>query len=120
MLEKREAGSLFGQERGNALEAILGNVEQEVFGEPCYKSVEEKAANLLYLIIKDHPFSDGNKRIGSFMFLRYLESQDSRHNFGPGTLPALALFIAESPPSNKDMMIRITINAIGDVGAPSR
>ena len=120
LVEKGEAGSLFGQERGNAFEAIIGNIEQEVFGEPCYKSVEEKAANLLYFIIKDHPFSDGNKRIGSFMFLRYLESQGIRHDFGPGALPALALLVAESPPANKDTMNRITINAIADVDKTPR
>ena len=120
LVEKGEAGSLFGWERGNAFEAIIGNVEQEVFGEPCYKSVEEKAANLLYFVIKDHPFSDGNKRIGSFMFLRYLESQGIRHDFGPGALPALALLIAESPASNKNTMVRITINAIVDVDARTR
>ncbi len=114
LVEKREAGTLFGQERGTAFEAIIGNVEQEVFGEPCYKSVEEKAANLLYFIVKDHPFSDGNKRIGSFMFLRYLEQQGVSHDFGPGALPALTLLIAESSPTNKETMVRIAINAIGD------
>ena len=120
LIEKGEAGSLFGQERGHAFEAIIGNIEQEVFGEPCYKSVEEKAANLLYFIIKDHPFSDGNKRIGSFMFLRYLEYQGIRHDFGPGALPALALLVAESPPANKDTMNRITINAIADIDKTPR
>ena len=120
LIEKGEAGSLFGQERGNAFEAIIGNVEQEVFGEPCYKSVEEKAANLLYFVIKDHPFSDGNKRIGSFMFLRYLEFQGISHDFGPGALPALTLLVAESSPTNKDTMIRITINAIADVDKTAR
>lgn len=120
LIEKEEAGSLFGQERGNAFEAIIGNVEQEVFGEPCYKSVEEKAAHLLYFIIKDHPFSDGNKRIGSFMFLRYLESQGIRHEFGPGALPALALLVAESKATTKDLMIRIVVNAISGIDSMGR
>lgn len=120
LVEKGEAGTLFGQERGNAFEAIIGNVEQEVFGEPCYKSVEEKAATLLYFIVKDHPFSDGNKRIGSFMFLRYLELQGVRHDFGPGALPALTLLVAESSPANKDTMVRIAINAIADADAADK
>jgi prophage maintenance system killer protein len=120
LVDKGEAGPLFGQERGKAFEAILGNIEQEVFGEPCYKSVEEKAAHLLYFIIKDHPFFDGNKRIGSFMFLRYLEIQGLSHDFGPGALPALALLVAESSPENKDTMIRITINAITEADRMSQ
>ena len=91
-----------------------------MFGEPCYKSVEEKAANLLYFIIKDHPFSDGNKRIGSFMFIRYMEAQRIQHDFGPNILPALALLIAESPATNKDLMIRIVINAISDINSMVR
>ncbi len=120
LIEKGEAGTLFGQERENAFRAIIGNLEQDVFGEPCYKSVEEKAANLLYFIVKDHPFSDGNKRIGTFMFLRYLESQGVRHDFGPGALPALTLLVAESPPTSKDLMVRIVINAISAISTMVR
>ena len=63
---RKEASSLFGHERGEALQGILGSIEQTMFGEPLYRSREEKAAHLLYFVIKDHPFSDGNKRIGSF------------------------------------------------------
>src|SRR5215470_9303401 len=61
-----------GRERGDALEGILGNIEQTFGGQPLYPSVEERAAALLYFIIKDHPFSDGNKRIGSLLFVHYL------------------------------------------------
>ena len=57
------------------LQGILGNVEQTMFGEPLYRSREEKAANLLYFIVKDHPFVDGNKRIGSLLFLLYLKQE---------------------------------------------
>ncbi len=63
-----EATSLFGNERNDQLQSILSNLDQTMFGEELYKSVEEKAANLFYMVIKDHPFSDGNKRIGSFCF----------------------------------------------------
>ena len=63
---------LFGQERGDQLEAILGNVEQTFGGEPLYPSVQVRAAHLLYFLIKDHPFADGNKRIGTLLFLEYL------------------------------------------------
>jgi len=61
------ATDLFGSERGDALAAILGNIEQSMFCEPLYRTREEKAAHLLYFVIKDHPFLDGNKRIGSFL-----------------------------------------------------
>ena len=69
LMERGEATQLFGQERGETFEGILGNIEQSMFGKALYRTREEKAAHLLYFIIKDHPFSDGNKRIGSFMFL---------------------------------------------------
>jgi len=69
LFQRNEATSLFGAERGEALAGILGNIEQTMFGEPLYKTREERAAHLLYFVIKDHPFSDGNKRIGSFLFL---------------------------------------------------
>ena len=64
-----EASPLFGNPRGDALAAILGNIEQTMFGESLYRSREEKAAHLLYFVVKDHPFTDGNKRIGSLLFL---------------------------------------------------
>jgi prophage maintenance system killer protein len=66
------APGLFGQERGDQLGAILGNVEQTFDGAPLYPSVQARAAHLLYFLIKDHPFSDGNKRIGTLLFLEYL------------------------------------------------
>lgn len=112
LIEKGEATPLFGQERGETFEGLLGNIEQTMFGDPLYKSREEKAANLLYFIIKDHPFSDGNKRIGSFMFLRYVKQEQIRVDITPDTMSALALLIAESDPTNKDLMIRFTMNAI--------
>ena len=107
-----EASDLFGRERGDAFEAILGNIEQSMFGEPLYKTREEKAAHLLYFVIKDHPFTDGNKRIGSFMFLLYLQQEAMAMNIDETALTALALLIAESQPASKDLMIRLIVNLL--------
>ena len=112
LAEKGEASPLFGNLRGDALEALLGNVEQTMFGEPLYRSREEKAANLLYFVVKDHPFTDGNKRVGALLFLLYLTQEAIEHRPGPGELTALTLLIAESAPSNKDLMIRLIVNLI--------
>jgi prophage maintenance system killer protein len=118
LLRKREAGDLFGMERGHGLEAILGNLNQTFGGEPLYPSVEEKAAHLLYFVIKDHPFADGNKRIGSFLFIMFLS--ENRHLFtkkgerkiNDNALVALALLIAESKPSQKEVMVKLIINLL--------
>ena len=107
-----EASPLFGNPRGDALEGILGNIEQTMFGEPLYRSREEKAAHLLYFIVKDHPFTDGNKRIGALLFLLYLTQEEISHRFDPRTLIALTLLIAESVPTNKDLMIRLIMNLL--------
>jgi len=109
----REATSLFGQQRSDQLEGILGNIEQTFAGDPLYPSSEEKAAHLLYFVIKDHPFSDGNKRIGTLLFLYYLRKQGtSLASLSNTALVALALLIAESDPSDKDIMIRLIINLL--------
>ena len=113
---KGEASPLFGNPRGDALEAILGNIEQTMFGEPLYRSREEKAANLLYFVVKDHPFTDGNKRIGALLFLLYMARERIEHRPDPGALTALTLLIAESAPQNKDLMIRLIVNLIGEFG----
>lgn len=112
LMDKGKATPLFGAERGPAFEGLLGSFDQTMFGDPLYKSREEKAANLMYFIIKDHPFSDGNKRIGSFMFMRYMQQQGMEMNITPDNLTALALLIAESDPANKDLMARLTMNTI--------
>jgi prophage maintenance system killer protein len=83
-----------------------------MFGESLYRSREEKAAHLLYFVIKDHPFSDGNKRIGSFLFMLYLQQENMAHSLGPRALTALALLIAESAPTNKELMIRLVMNLL--------
>ena len=105
-----EASPLFGNRRDNALEAILGNIEQTMFGEPLYRSREEHAAHLLYFIVKDHPFIDGNKRIGAFLFMLYLAQEGIAHRLDARALTALTLLIAESAPTNKDTMIRLIMN----------
>jgi len=112
LMARGEATPLFGQERGEALQGILGNIEQTMFGESLYHSREEKAAHLLYFVIKDHPFSDGNKRIGSFLFLLYLHQENMTMNVNENALTALALLIAESHPANKDLMIRLVVNLL--------
>jgi len=112
LMARDEATPLFGNPRGEALEGILASIEQTMFGESLYRSREEKAANLLYLVIKDHPFSDGNKRIGSFLFMLYLQQEGMTHQLNPQALTALALLIAESAPANKDLMVRLIINLL--------
>lgn len=112
LFEREEATDLFGRERSDAIQGILGSIEQTMFGEPLYKTREEKAAHLLYFVIKDHPFSDGNKRIGSFLFLLYLQQEGMAMNINENALTALALLVAESQPANKDLMIRLVVNLL--------
>lgn len=112
---KKELGvkGIFGVERGDALKAILGNLMQSFGGEDVYPSIQEKAAHLLYFTIKDHPFSDGNKRIGSLLFLLYLKKSGvDIPKMNENTLTALALLTAESNPSQKDLVIKLIMNLI--------
>lgn len=110
---KDQATSLFGLERDRSLEAILQNIEQTFDEEPLYRSLFSKAAHLLYFIIKDHPFTDGNKRIASFLFILYLHKNyyDITH-IPNNSLVALALLIAESDPNSKETIIDLTINLL--------
>ena len=112
-----EASSLFGIARGDTLEAILGNIEQTMFGQPLYNSREARAAHLLYFLVKDHPFTDGNKRIGSLLFLLYLKQEGVEHRLNPQALTALTLLIAESAMTSKDLMIRLIINLLAEPAA---
>ena len=107
-----EATELFGNERNDQLQSILSNLDQTMFGEELYRSVEEKAANLFYMVIKDHPFSDGNKRIGSFLFLLYIQLNKLPLKIDNIGLTALALLIAESDPQQKDLLTRLIINLL--------
>ncbi len=111
-----EATDLFGRERGESLAGILGAIHQTFGGQDLYPSVEEKAAHLLYFVIKDHPFSDGNKRIGSFLFLLYLQESGlfETVRFDNKALVALALLVAASDPSQKEVLVRLIINLLSE------
>ncbi|UTO04165.1 virulence protein RhuM/Fic/DOC family protein [Moraxella sp. FZLJ2107] len=118
LVVKGEATELFAKERGDGLSAILGNLEQTVFGEPAYPSIEEKAAHLLYFVIKNHPFADGNKRSGAFLFVDFLH-RNGRLFIAENTpiindtgLTALALLIAESNPDNKETLIKLVVHML--------
>lgn len=118
LVAKGEATELFAKERGDGLSAILGNLEQTVFGEPAYPSIEEKAAHLLYFVIKNHPFADGNKRSGAFLFVDFLH-RNGRLFIAENTpiindtgLTALALLIAESNPDNKETLIKLVVHML--------
>ena len=94
---------------------IIAAVYQSVFGEDAYLTVEEKAANLLYFMIKDHPYADGCKRIAASLFLEFLDKNNvlflnNAKRFSDGTLVAITLMIAESKPEEKDIMIKLVMN----------
>lgn len=118
LIKKKEASALFGNERDGAFGGILNSVVQTFGGEYLYKSIEAQAAHLLYFVIKNHPFTDGNKRIGAFLFVWFLEK--NRHRFkqsgelkiNDNALVALALLVAQSNPDDKDLMISLVINLI--------
>ena len=118
LIDKKEASEMFGKERSDGFQGILGTVVQTFDGQYLYSTIEEQAANLLYLIIKNHPFSDGNKRIGSFMFVWFLEKNKHRLNrdgalkINDNALVALALLVAQSDPSTKELMIQLIMNLI--------
>ena len=115
LIAKKEAGDLFGMERDH-LAGIIGNINQSFGGRTLYPSVEEKAAHLLYFIIKDHPFGDGNKRIASLLFIvflarnRHLFTKRGERKINDTALVALALLIAESKPSQKEAMVKLIVN----------
>ena len=107
--------SLFAVERDKGLEAIIGNVYQTFSGNDIYKSVEEKAANFLYLIVKNHVFVDGNKRIAATLFIYFLNFynilyKDNKQVIDNNTLTALTLLIAESNPKEKNIIIDLVMN----------
>lgn len=108
LIQKGEATELFAQEKTKgALQSIFGNVFQSVFGQDAYPTVEEKAAHLLYFIVKNHPFTDGNKRSGAFSFVWLLQKAGYpfQHKISPETLTTLTILIAESHPNDKERMI---------------
>ncbi|MFN3426891.1 MAG: RhuM family protein [Candidatus Thermochlorobacter sp.] len=110
LIKKGEATELFAQEKNKgALEGIFGNVFQSVFGEDAYPTLEDKAAHLLYFIVKNHPFNDGNKRCGAFSFVWLLHKAgyDFKDKVSPQALTTLTLLVAESNPTDKEKMIGI-------------
>lgn len=120
LMSRGEASDLFGLERGDALAALLGNLDQSVFGEPAYPTIERKAAHLLYFVIKNRPLADGNKRTGAFLFVDFLNRNNALMRDGQPVindigLAALALLVAESAPTQIDTMIRLIENML--VGA---
>ncbi|HEY4509941.1 MAG TPA: virulence protein RhuM/Fic/DOC family protein [Candidatus Paceibacterota bacterium] len=110
LAKKGEATEIFAQEREKgSVEGIVGNVMQSFGGNPLYASIEEKGAHLLYFMVKNHPFTDGNKRSGAFAFvwfLRKFRTKGSR-NINPASLTALTLLIAESDPKKNEQMVAL-------------
>jgi len=118
LIKKKQASDIFGRQSAHKLESVLGNLWQTFGGRELYKNLEEKAAHLLYLIIKDHPFIDGNKRIASFLFVYFLDKNNflyranGEKKINDNTLVALALLIATSDPKDKEIMIKIVVNLL--------
>jgi prophage maintenance system killer protein len=120
LAKRGEATALFGKERGEQLGTILAAIEQTFGKTPLYPTAQVRAAHVLYFIIKDHPFSDGNKRIGTLLFLEYLRLNrllvraDRSPRLADNAMVALALLVAESEPKQKELMIRLVLNLLED------
>lgn len=118
LMAAKEATELFGNPKDDSFKGILGTILQTFGGQYLYPTIEEQAANLLYFIIKNHPFSDGNKRIGAFIFVWFLEK--NKHRFkkngelkiNDNALVALALLVAQSDPAEKELMVQLIINLV--------
>ena len=111
LIAKKQATGLFGQERSKDVVAgIIGNIFQSFAGQDLYSTLEEKSAHLLYFIVKNHPFTDGNKRSGAFSFIWFLSKASKLPaNLTPEALTALTLLVAESNPKDKDKMIGLIL-----------
>ena len=118
LIERGEATELFAKPRGDGLDALLGNLDQTVFGEPAYSTIQSKAAHLLYFVVKNHPFADGNKRSGAFLFVDFLHRNHHLLNkqgeaiINDTGLAALTLLVAESDPAQKETLIRLIMNML--------
>jgi len=120
LIRKKEATSLFGNEKDQSFEGTLQSIVQTFDSKYLYPSIEEQASHLLYFIIKNHPFSDGNKRIGAFLFIWFLDK--NKHRFkksgepkiNDNALVAIALMVAQSDPSQKENIVKLIINLIND------
>ena len=116
--EKFGGSTLFGNEKDDSFKSSIGQIYQTFGGEELYPSVEEKAAMLLYLVTKNHSFSDGNKRIAATLFLWFLNNnrilyrEDGSKRIADNTLVALTLMIAESRTEEKDVMVKVVVNLI--------
>ena len=112
-----DRSSLFGNEKDESFKGSIGAIYQSFDGEDVYPTLEEKAANLLYFVTKNHSFSDGNKRIAATMFLYFLDKngvllRDGEKLIDDHTLVALTIMIAESNPEEKEMMISVIMNCM--------
>ncbi|MCK5538628.1 MAG: virulence protein RhuM/Fic/DOC family protein, partial [Bacteroidales bacterium] len=118
LMKKGEASDLFGREKAGEFDGIVGNIYQTFGGDELIPSVEAKAANLLYYIIKDHAFVDGNKRIGAFLFILFLQKNkilcrtNGEAKINDNALVALTLMTAKSLPQQKDTVIALIVNML--------
>jgi prophage maintenance system killer protein len=118
LIEKGQASEFFGQESGHGLESVINGIYQTFDGKELYPSIESKSSHLLYFIVKDHPFVDGNKRIGSLLFVHFLDKnnylykESGERKISDNALTALALLIAESDPKEKEVMINLIENLL--------
>lgn len=125
MRAELNAGELFGCERGDDLAGILDSVFQTALGVELYPTLEEKAAHLLYFVVKDHPFVDGNKRIGAALFLRFLDKNgalymvDKTPRVSEEALVALTLLLAESRPADKEILTRLVVALLNQKETPT-
>ena len=118
-LKFNEVSDLFAIERNKGLESIIGNIYQTFDGQDVYKSIEEKGANFLYLVVKNHVFADGNKRIAATLFIYFLNFYGILYKGGEqvidnNTLVALTLLIAESNPKEKEIIIDLVMNFLSN------
>ena len=118
--ELQGAGRLFGHEKDDSFRSSLANIYQTFDGKELYPSIEEKAAHLLYFIVKNHSFTDGNKRIAAGLFVYFMDINgalfriDGSKRIGDNALVAITIMIAESRPEEKDIMIKLVVNLIND------
>lgn len=118
LIGRGEASDLFGRMKDDSFAGVLGNVTQSFGGEYLYPSIEAQAAHLLYFVIKNHPFTDGNKRIGAFLFIWFLTlnrhhlKSDGELKINDNALAAIALLVAQSDPQQKELMIHLIMNLI--------
>ena len=116
--KKGQPVGLFGKEKDKSFRSSLGAIHQTFGGKELYPSIEEKGAHLLYFVVKNHSFVDGNKRIGAFLFVWFLDingilyMKDGRKRIGDNALVALTLMIAESRPKDKDIITKVIVNLI--------